>query len=875
MKAYHKRLLTAAVAAALLLGISGVFISDVFQSDARQLRLSPQGLARSASGLNRTDRLIPTREAIDEDGYDTALASSFEKTLSNDQAELYFNASTAEIALRDLETGQVWYSNPQDRDEETMVEGTTRLRIGAQLTIAYYDAKGTFSQMDSYNDCIVHKNMQYSVENDVLTVRYHLGKTTVTLEDVPQQISASRMEKFSSLLSEKDREDLLGYYRLASIQGQTQSYIDILKEKYPHVIEEDTYYLTKDSSRILKKIRGYLDEAGYTWDDLDYDNRENQVTSEPVSRAFFEVTLAYRLEGGDLVVIMPGNSLLYDAKIPPYEIRLLEYFGAGGTREQGYFLLPDGSGTLLVWNNGKKNETPFSMRVYGNDTVCDTESAYVADEKASLPVFGIKNGRAGLLVVLEKGEALCTLCARPSGMQNSYNAAYPAVMTTAMDRMTLSDSQQIYFEETPYRGDVQLRYALLKEADADYMGMARVYRQRLKAEGALRENEKQPYPLVLDIICAAPSTEIVAGLPVSGIKAMTSYDEALGIARRLNPAAGQVWLRLEGWMQGGLRQPCFRGVRAENALGGRQGLDALLQAAKEEGYCLLPDVYLQTAFTGSGLSTSSQCVRDLCRDIAVRYRYDYLSRYRRFDGSVIYQLNGASVQAAAKALKGAAQSGLDTVSIPDTGSLLYSDFTRNKAMNRVEMQEMQRAVLAGLSEKLCLSLPNPSAYALSAAGKVYSLPCTDSGFRVTDESVPFYQAVIRGSIAYAGEPLNYADDYRMACLQAVEFGAGLQYTLTAQTTALLKDTNYSYLNKGHVDDWAETIRRDYEKCLEAFEDLGGVEMTEHRQLAFNLYETVYADGTRVIVNYADETQWAGQTPVPGKDFVVIKAGEAR
>lgn len=876
MKAYHKRLLTIVLTLVLLMCLSSVFISGVFSVDATQLQIAPTGTALSAPGLNRSSGSVPTDDEIDADGYDTELASGFELAIVDEKAELYFNKKTAEVALKDLATGHIWYSNPQDRSSEKMVEGTTRLRIGAQVTVTYYDQKGAFGQMDSYNDSIAYDGMTYELGEEELLVTYKLGKTTVTLADVPQQISKSRMEQFISVLPEEDQEDLLKNYKLASIKGreEDEDYVANLVKKYPNVINEDTYYLTKDSNRILKKVKGYMDQCGYTYDDLDYDNAVNQVEVETTSRAHFQLTLSYTLDDGALVAAIKGDSLVYDEKIPPYEIRLLEYFGAGGTQEKGYMLVPDGSGSLIYYNNGKTSETVFALKVYGADTISGTESDYVADKKASLPVFGVKNGQAALLCSIEQGAELCTLNARVAGMQNSYNTVFATVLATAVDTMTISDSKQIYFEQTPFRGDVVVRYQPMAEENNDYMGMARTYRSRLMEAGVLTEAAEAAWPVAADIIMAAPTTELVAGVPVDSLEPMTTYDEAAQIASALSEMADEVWLRLEGWQKGGIRQGAYSGMKAEGVLGGKTGLESLIAQAEAQGWVLLPEVYLATDMDGTGIGVTWDAVRDLCRDVAVRYDYDYLSRYRRYNGHAIYQLTAERFGRNAKAFASdAAAWSLTSAAVTDLGADLWSDFTNDASMNRVEMANAQAEALAGIAEGLSLALRNPNGYALAAADRIYDMPCSDSGFRLTDESVPFYQAVVRGSIGYVSEPLNYQDDYRMALLQAVEFGAGLQYTLTWQTTALLKETDYSWINRGRFADWEETIRASCEEAADVLVPLAGLEMTDHERVAFNVYKTTYENGDAVVVNYSEESVTVDGVTVPAMDFALVKAGE--
>ena len=209
----------------------------------------------------------------------------------------------------------------------------------------------------------------------------------------------------------------------------------------------------------------------------------------------------------------------------------------------------------------------------------------------------------------------------------------------------------------------------------------------------------------------------------------------------------------------------------------------------------------------------------------------------------------------------------------DLGADLWSDFTADKSMNREEIAAAQAEALSGLTETLTLALRNPNGYALSAADAIYDLPSSDSGFRIADEAVPFYQAVVRGSIPYVSEPINYQDDCRMAFLQAVEFGAGLQYTLTWETTALLKDTDYAWINRGRFTDWEATIREQASAAAAVLSPLAGVEMTGHERLDVNVYKTTYANGAAVVVNYSGEAVTVDGVSIPAMDFALVKAGE--
>lgn len=48
-------------------------------------------------------------------------------------------------------------------------------------------------------------------------------------------------------------------------------------------------------------------------------------------------------------------------------VSLLEYFGAGSMEDEGYMFVPDGSGAIINFNNGKTKVDAYSKEVYGED----------------------------------------------------------------------------------------------------------------------------------------------------------------------------------------------------------------------------------------------------------------------------------------------------------------------------------------------------------------------------------------------------------------------------------------------------------------------------------------------------------------------------
>ena len=115
----------------------------------------------------------------------------------------------------------------------------------------------------------------------------------------------------------------------------------------------------------LTRTLATLEEAGYDEEEMNVD-REAYGDGEAASRALFVIPVTYRLEGDQFIVNVStenieGNDFILQS------ITVLPYFGAAGTKQQGYMFVPDGSGSIINLNNGKLDAYPYNETLYGID----------------------------------------------------------------------------------------------------------------------------------------------------------------------------------------------------------------------------------------------------------------------------------------------------------------------------------------------------------------------------------------------------------------------------------------------------------------------------------------------------------------------------
>lgn len=103
--------------------------------------------------------------------------AGYEFVAANEYLSLYFNSETAEVAVHDLRTDLIWYSNPPNRASfEKTARGAAKDALGAQLRITYYEPGDVMRTMDSYNDSVAYGQFEAEPIANGIRVEYVFGK---------------------------------------------------------------------------------------------------------------------------------------------------------------------------------------------------------------------------------------------------------------------------------------------------------------------------------------------------------------------------------------------------------------------------------------------------------------------------------------------------------------------------------------------------------------------------------------------------------------------------------------------------------------------------------------------------------------------------
>lgn len=292
----------------------------------------------------------------------------------------------------------------------------------------------------------------------------------------------------------------------------------------------------------MKKLFALMDRTGYDAQQLQIDQEENRELLQDKgttakARVQFVVPVRVTLADAEVTVSIPASRIERTAGYHLHKIRLNEYYAAAPAGEEGYLLIPDGSGALLNFDNGKAAGGEITVPVYGTDETQPQESQGLETEQARLPLFGIKRGETGVLAILEKGRSLASICAITSGNRSRFNRVCAEFVLEQKGTVTLDDrSAQTVFETAPYTGDYVVRYVFTEEGRADYASMAALYRTYLFGERP--PQTAGAMPSYLRLLGSVDKRQQFLCFSYFGDEVLTSYSQARHIVGELAEARG-------------------------------------------------------------------------------------------------------------------------------------------------------------------------------------------------------------------------------------------------------------------------------------------------------------------------------------------------
>ncbi len=616
-------------------------------------------------------------------------------------------------------------------------------------------------------------------------------------------------------------------------------------------------------------------------------NEQAVITYEPIPKGVrvvfdmqalgFIVPVEYRLGEGYLEARIPDEGIQENGEFLLVTLDLVPFFGAAMNTEEGYMLIPDGPGAIVEFkeNNPSYNRS-FQEMAYGPNS--RALSANIWEHTLSMvsgkrpvpgPYFGLKSGNQAFLGLATDGEFDVQITASPPGIVMGIDMYRASAQFQLRKRYTarLSRSRSVEsIESKRIDTDRAVRFYLLKDEDASYVGMANVYRDYLKQKynvvGRLNMDENDVAPLHLRIMCGA----LKDGMVFDTLVDMTTFKEAQTIVERLL-AMGitNMDVTLVGWMKNGVDGILPRHWPPESILGGTDGLKQFISWAKSKNINVyLEDVFHNAEQKNGGFSTATDVVRDASKQPIGRgnsFMLSPLALYSKFVPKALPNFEELGVH------------GLNlknwSTTLPYDRNPYYEGERKDSAMARLAIARMIQQKLGGVI------VQGSNLYFLAVTDAIYDAPVDPSTHVFIDYAVPFFQIVVHGLVPCYGYPGNLRNDPRREFLRMIEWGSLPTFELTYDNSSRLRDVPvYFSLFSSQFEDWLDVVKEEYDAVNVKMGWLQRLTIVDHGRLDDEVFQTTYEDGTRVIVNYRDKAfTTADQITVPALDYRVIEGGK--
>lgn len=786
----------------------------------------------------------------------------------NDTLKLYANISTGEIAVVDKRNGQITYSNPVDADEDSIATTTNKNYLKSQLIVDYFNTARTQGTMDSYSYCTERGQLEVEGIENGIRFLYTVGDLSSSTGIVPQYISEETLNRVMEALDE---------------EGSS-----FVRKKYVESDVADDYYellesAVKGASQI-RKLNKYFEAAGFTEEEYITEMENSGVEGAiPIS---FTIPLEYRLNADAVDVSIPMKAVEENGGGTIFRIQLLRYFGAAGTEEDGYMLVPNGSGSLINFNNGKSTAAQYSEYVYGIDPLAAEYTVRENTENVKMALFGIFRDKSAIFATIEDGASFGMLSAYVSGKINEYNFVFPTFVLRGNDKLsmfgTTGNEADIPIVETNYYdANLTVKYTMLTEENANYSQAANYYRNRLVTEGKLTADSDTDADLKLyyDILGGVTMTKFFLGTQYNGMYVMTDFEQAAEIYKDLkeNGITNQV-MNFQGWMNHGYHHDVVDKIKVPLSMGGKSDLEDLSQMMAADSNTFYGDVaFQQVSYVSRRYSYNNESSR--------YYGAGYVAELGLVNPATLRKTSGLGysenhyylispkflVRYVDAFTKKIVKYDITGISLRDLGNELQSDKKRTNIIDREAALDVVLASLGQIEDTgKSILINDGNDYAFAYADDMINVPLTSNDYYIVDTTVPFYEMLIHGYIDYAGSVINLSDTYDKAdiVLNLVENGAAPHFMFTWENSSAMKNTGLNRFYSTTYANWKDDAVAIYTEVNNALKHVNGAAMINHQVLDNGVKAITYSNGVVIYINSTATDQTVNGVTVPARSYKV-------
>ncbi len=532
-------------------------------------------------------------------------------------------------------------------------------------------------------------------------------------------------------------------------------------------------------------------------------------------------------------------------------------FDENGNPAEGYMIVPDGSGAVIRYNNGKGNYPSYQQKVYGMDYTAVPLNAPKVTEQAYLPVMATVQGNNGLVMVATEGNANVYVNAQVSGQnKQAFNNCYFMFETRSTDEyyMSGSDSTKImvfekYGIKTPQFG-VEFM-PVENSGGVSPADCAAVYRDYLETtQGLTEKTQPDSSALYIDTYGSVLKKESILGIPVVIKKKLTTFKQASKIAGELTEAgASNIVMNCNDWTKDTVRRVVADNADSLGKLGSTNDLKNL-SSGNITAYGSINNFTMEKSSWGYGMLTDTA--------IRVSSSYSRQSRYSPAFGVAVKGVSPALIAPGTyqkifdKSLASFTGKGVKNMGYGDWSVKLVSDFSRKSKTSRNDtMNIITKGYSDAVSKGQSIIAAGANSYILPYVDAVTDIPVYSSGYTITDEDIPFYQMVIHGVVPYSSKAINASSNTDLTFMRALAAGSDMNYDMIYEAADELAETEDDIYYYTHYSGWIDTAGNQARIAKEILAPVSDYKITGYEEDGDTIRTTYSKDGAADVVIEVD------------------------
>ena len=506
--------------------------------------------------------------------------------------------------------------------------------------------------------------------------------------------------------------------------------------------------------------------------------------------------------------------------------------------EDGYILIPDGSGAIINFGNGKYELSYEGVNkvYYGSDNAFSTKAKPEDTKDLMLGMFGYvistPTRAHGLIGVIESGGSQNTLLANTDQYKN-YAYFKLCVRRNQEVKIGTGSGARPFYKLAKNLADLDCKYLymFLDEDELDYSTIAKRYQEHLikrdfdesETIEDVKKDTTRDTVVDLNFLGSFEKYSLLLGFKYKTADSLTTFDQAKEIIEELTDGVevdgvkqniNEYNVSFTGWTNEELEYDLGGRLVVNSVLGGLSSMRDFANFLNSNGKTL----YIETKITTTtnydyAFGKLKFNARNVANDVATVYDYDAATLRQSKKLLVTNYINPiyfinitnyviSKMERINKNLDEHTGYYLDDLGNNTTNSYRSYDEVYGEKTIQYQLEALKK-----LSETGKVKVEAPYDYAFKYVDFATNVPMTSTLAPIYDETIPFYQLVISGLFDYTTEDINGTSNNsaRWFYAKALETGSNLSFVISAENPNILLDTDYTYYYQAYYQNWKETI----------------------------------------------------------------------